>query len=656
LTVDDRRVEAPVGWTILDAARSAGASIPTLCHVEDLPPEATCGICVVEVAGQEGLVPACSTMVKAGMAVQTRSPRVLAARRACVELLLSDHLGDCVAPCAAACPAGIDVPRFIHLLAAGEDQEALAVIRRDTIFAGVLGRVCKRPCEAVCRRALVDEPVAICQLKRFAADRVKGDVPVPRAPDTGRRVAVVGAGPAGLSAAFALRMRGHGCVVYDARPKPGGALRYGLPRYRLPEEVIDSEVGLLAQLGVTFRGRMRLGAEVALPELVADHDAVVLALGAGQALALDVPGAHEGVALGLPFLQAQTSVAGLRVVVVGGGDVGIDAARAAVRRGAGQVTVVCLEPRSEMPATRDQVAAAEAERVAIRDGWGVRRFHATKGSIEAVELVRCTQVRDEQGRLSPAFDEREMEVVACDLAVTAVGQTVEIVAGLGRSSSRALLADPRTLQTNLPGVFVAGDCATGPANVAAAVGAGKRAALSVHQFLRGDRVTGPREDYRHACPTDRAEEAGLEGVQPTPRAAAPELDPRERAHSFDEVALSLEEDDARAEASRCLSCGCVAATDCRLRRYATDLEADGGRYQLEPRKYDVVARGALSFAAHKCIQCRTCVRLSSAMEVAGRGVDTRVRPAEGLEGLDRAQINTLVERCPVGALTTNTGD
>ena len=261
ITLDNEQMEVAAGMTVLEAAKQRGIFIPTFCHNEELKPKAACFICVVEVSGESDLLPSCSTEVVEGMEIRTDTRRVEEARRTCVELLLSDHLGDCVGPCMSACPAGIDIPGFISHLAQGQAREALELIKHNMPLPGILGRVCKKPCEDACRRQLVEKPIAICHLKRYAADVVSDQEEyLPhKARTTDKKVAIVGAGPSGLTAAYYLQLLGHRCTVFDAHPKAGGMLRYGIPSFRLPEQVIDQEVGVIERLGAEFKHGTRLG-------------------------------------------------------------------------------------------------------------------------------------------------------------------------------------------------------------------------------------------------------------------------------------------------------------------------------------------------------------------------------------------------------------
>jgi len=283
LTIDNRQVEVPPGRTLLEAAATLGIEIPTLCHDASLPPAGSCMVCVVKVRGQSGLTPACATPAEDGMVVQSETDEVRLARRAALELLLSDHLGDCMGPCQVVCPAGMNIPLMIRQIAAGLFAQAIVTVKRHIALPAVLGRICPAPCEKGCRRKNLDAPVSICLLKRIVADmdlaRGRPYLPAVAAP-SGGRVAVVGAGPAGLAAAYYLLQLGHACVVFDRRDAPGGGLRYGVDPAELPRDVLDAEIAVIAELGAEFRMGVAVTSH---EELARRFDAVLLATGAGGA-------------------------------------------------------------------------------------------------------------------------------------------------------------------------------------------------------------------------------------------------------------------------------------------------------------------------------------------------------------------------------------
>ena len=312
ITIDGRQTTAAPGSTILQAARAAGIEIPTLCFDERLEPVSACRLCVVEVEGRPDPVTACDTQATAGMIVCTQSAQLSEIRKLNLELLLSDHDSFCTPPCRDACPTHIKIPDFLGHIAAGDYKAAVRTLRQDMPFPAILGRVCPRPCEGTCRRSLVDETITICQLHRFAADQCLDDeqsgellLPFAQKPDTGKRIAIVGGGPGGLAAAFYARLEGHSVKVFEALPKPGGMLRYGIPSYRLPRNVIDEEFNVLWRMGVELECDTRLGDDFTLEQLLdaEQYDAVFLALGAFNSNLMGIPGEDAaGVVSAVDFL------------------------------------------------------------------------------------------------------------------------------------------------------------------------------------------------------------------------------------------------------------------------------------------------------------------------------------------------------------------
>jgi ferredoxin len=282
LSIDNRKVEVENGATILDAAKKLGIVIPTMCFLKDYEPATSCMVCIVEVEGLANFVPACATIAQEGMIVRSVSEQINQGRKAALELLLSDHLGDCLGPCEVTCPAHMNIPLMIRQIASGEMGDAIATVKKDIALPAVLGRICPKPCEKACRRADYDQAVSICLLKRYAAD-VDLQSAKPFEPTCklrqNKRVAVVGAGPAGLAAAYYLAQEGFGCTIFDDHEKPGGMLQYAVPQEELGRDVLDAEIDLIMTLGVKFQGRTRIGDKVSLEDLQKDFDAVFVAIG-----------------------------------------------------------------------------------------------------------------------------------------------------------------------------------------------------------------------------------------------------------------------------------------------------------------------------------------------------------------------------------------
>ena len=408
-----------------------------------------------------------------------------------------DFIPDDTPPCAAACPAGIDVPGYVRLIAQGRPVEAYKLILEKVPFPGILGRVCMHPCETQCRRGEVNQPIAICALKRYAADRADGafQVAAQVKANTGHKVAVIGAGPAGLSASFYLRKKGHEVTVFDSMPKPGGMMRYGIPFYRLPEDVLEKEIDQILSTGIKLETNKTLGKDFTLEDLKTQgFEAMFIATGLQESRKITIEGSDlPDVFWGVDFLRDVSEGKEVRlkkrVFVVGGGNVAVDVALTALRVGASEVTMACLESREEMPASQWEIEQALEEGVRLLPSWGPQRIIGENGRIKAVELVRCTSVFDEKGAFCPAFGDLK-ETVEADQVILAIGQAADLsfLSGYGRMNcERGLITvNPESQETGMPGIFAGGDVGKGPGAIIDAIAAGRRAAVAMDKFLGGD--------------------------------------------------------------------------------------------------------------------------------------------------------------------------
>ena len=471
-------------------------------------------------------------------------------------------------PCTFDCPAGIKAHGYVSLVRSGEYEKAFGLVLETTPLVGSLGRACYAPCEGACTRGELEGPVPIRRLKRFVADRhyaLPEPPPVAPAAGTGKRVAIVGSGPAGLTAGWLLARGGHHVKIFEAAPEPGGALRLAIPSYRLPAEIVERDVANVTALGVEIATSTRVED---LDELHRDgYDAVLVATGTPTAARLRVPGEGlGGVSSSLGFLRdiKLGEAPDLRdkvVIVLGGGNVAIDAARSARRLGAAAVHMVCLEPHGEMPAHDWEVEEALSEGVELHDRWGVDRFEGT-GSLRSVRLKRCTSVLDGEGRFNPQYDDSVTEELGCDAAIVAVGMVADTAAfpALAPDGARTLQADAETLQTSRSWVFAAGDAVTGPAIITDAVGQGRRAAHMIDRFLQGlplDGFDAPLPVVEHSDVLARQRSHSRR--EPLAAAALMAAGPSD----FAELEAPMSEADAHAAAGRCLDCGvCSECHEC----------------------------------------------------------------------------------------------
>jgi len=496
LTINGREAIGQKGQTILEVAQSVGIDIPTLCHDERVATYGACGICVVEVEGANKLFRACSTVAADGMVVHTETPRILKCRESALDLLLSDHTGDCLAPCTLACPAHTDCQGYVNLIADGEYAAAHKLIMEKVPLPSSIGRVCPHPCEDACRRELVEEPIAIATLKRFAADQHLGAtyVSTPDEP-TGKSVAIIGGGPGGLSAAYFLRLRGHDVVVFDAMPHMGGMLRYGIPEYRLPDSVLQAEIDAIEKLGVKLQNNVKIGRDLTLDELREKYDAVLVAVGAWTSVGLRCPGEElEGVFGGIDFLRdvalGNTVEIGDKVAIVGGGNTAMDACRVAVRLGASKVYNIYRRTKNEMPAEEIEIIEAEEEGVIFKNLTNPIEVVGDNGKVSAVRLqVMELGEPDESGRRSPVAVEGKEEVIDIDSIIVAIGQKTDSVGleALEHTRWKTIKADEHTFLTNLDKVFAIGDATNDGADIAiTAIAEAGKAAVMIDKFLCGE--------------------------------------------------------------------------------------------------------------------------------------------------------------------------
>ncbi len=553
------------------------------------------------------------------------------------------------APCKASCPAGVNAQGYVALIAAGKFKEAYTLIRERCPFPAACGRVCQHPCQEKCNRNEVDEAVSVRDLKRFVADYVHANpaeypAVTPPAAKLDARVAVVGGGPAGLTAASDLARLGYGVTVFEAEPHLGGMLRYGIPRYRLPEDVLDREIQYILDLGV----EARTSTPVANPEdfLHSGFKAVFVAPGAWLSRKLGIAGedAH-GVRAGLDFLHEVNSgtgpasgTIGPRVVVIGGGDVAMDAARCARRLpGVTSVRLACLESRAEMPAHPWEAAEALEEGVVFHHSLGPTCIETAGREVIAVAFRACTRVFDEGGKFDPRFDDSKTTVLEADTVIVTIGQGIDAARlGVATGPGGRIVADPETLATSIAGIFAGGDAVLGPASLVHAMAHGHKAAEAVDAYLRGTRPARPAPPAPESMAPNPQPGAPRQG-----RVRMPQADPAGRLRDFAEIDLGYTAEQAIAEAKRCLACGqcsecmqcvkaCSAGAICHEQQ-PTEFEIDAGSVILTPgfEEFQASLRG--EFGHGRYANVLSSVQFERMLSAAGPTGGHVERPSDGGE-------------------------
>jgi formate dehydrogenase beta subunit len=571
-------------------------------------------------------------------------------------------------PCRTACPIHTECGRYVQDIGISKDEEAYLLARAPNPFAYVLGRICAHPCEDKCRRGKIDEPIAICALKRYATDRhnlglghdpARKKLPPPVKRD--KRIAIIGAGVCGLTCAHDLALLGYTVEVFESAPVPGGMLYLGIPHFRLPREIIKMEVDNILSMGVTLHTRVTIGRDISFSDLRSKFDAVLLSTGLNKGRELSLPGAHyAGVYNGIDFLinvnLGYEIELGKRVVVVGGGNVAIDVARSAVRlvqeaayanveenvdqlqpafdaarmamrSGADEVDMVSLESRAQMPAWKGEVEEAEHEGIVVDNGWGPKEIIGEDGVVTGLKVKRCISVFDENGRFNPAFSDEE-KIIPCDSVILAIGQQADLSFLNGQKdvevTSRGILKIDQDLMTTAPGVFAGGDVAFGPRILVEAVANGHKAARSMHVFLSGKTRKTTLSRFR-IFPNWKMPR----GYLTIPRQKMPSLAANRRI-GIAEVELGFDEEQGRAEGTRCLKCqvntifdgskcilcaGCVDVCPENCLRLVDLVQVSGDeRYDaLIRNRYGVSATdlkagqaGAIIKNEEKCIRCGLC--------------------------------------------------
>jgi len=622
-------VVAESGLTILEVARRAEIDIPSLCSVNGKNSQVPCGLCVVEIEGMAEPVRACAAEAKDGMKVKTDSAALVKIRQDRLAKISAAHFGDCKAPCNLTCPGQINVQGYIAHISKGEYEEAMRLIMERNPFPFSVGRVCPRFCETRCRRILVDDPVSINHLKRFVADWCMTnhiDLKIPREKATGKRVAIIGGGPAGLTGAYYLARKGHDVTLFEANPKLGGMLRYGIPTYKIARDVLDYETNMILRMGISVKLSQKWGVDFTLQDLKDQgYHAILLATGTGLDRPLEIPGGR------LPRVLTATKVLrdaaegkrikyGLRAAVIGGNNIAMEVARTLLRQGVDQVTVVYPRSQEEMVANQRVIREAEREGVQfLLMASPVQICESDSGGL-SVELVRMKLGEpDARGIRQPEAIAGSTNTITVDTLVTSLGQMAcvdgfkggELEEQIEISTNNTINASPRDFTTSVPGVYGAGDAVSGPRTVIQAVVGARRAAESIHSYIM-DVPKEPGENrfnFTRGKTFDQVHLSNFDGINIKLREKMPTRPPQTAVQDFDVIKLGFNEQMARKEAERCLSCGCNAFDRCNLKRLDIDHNVNINKTGMgeKPVYKKDESHPVLRVDLNKCIFCQRCM-------------------------------------------------
>lgn len=676
VTINGKEVVTTADKTILEVVHENKIDkIPTLCYDKRIEPYGSCFLCVVEVEGMNKLVASCCTPIANAMKINTDNERIHSSRKTALELLLSNHYADCIGPCINNCPANVDAQGYIALISLGKHEEALKLIKEQNPLPLSIGRVCVRDCEVACRRKIIDESVCINHLKRYVADIDAEHKWVPEIKKRkGKTVAVVGGGPSGLTCAYYLTLEGYKVTIFEKLPRLGGMLMYGIPEYRLPKKILEDEIKWITDLGVDVKTNMEMGNDFNIGPLFKEgFDSIYIAVGAHKAstMRLENENDTEGVLWGIDFLrQLPSGIPDLKgaVIVVGGGNTAIDAARTALRCGAEQVKIVYRRSIKEMPAHEEEIHAVQEEGIEILFLTNPKSI--IRDENKRLKGIECLKMRLEEAepgeRPRPVPMEGSEFNLYCDYLIGAIGQQVDTSfndpeRGCKLERWGTIDVDDGTMETSIKGVFAGGDVVTGPYTAISSIAQGKIAAQSIDEYLSTHKVKKrqkPFLSFKHKFSV--VSEHELSHFNKEVRNKMKELPVEKRIDNFDEVELGYTDKQSACEAKRCIECGCSEYYDCQLRLLSDDFGIDISAYLGETRKYKVDTRHPfIVMDPNKCINCGRCVRTCaeilkvSALGFVNRGFRSIVKPAmeKPLLETNCVACGNCVDTCPTGALT-----
>ena len=689
LTIDGNEIVAEKNLTILEVAKRSDITIPTLCYVEGKPTDKPCNLCAVEITDHEkhglnsglkveGLYRSCTTVALDGMDIQTGSENVLAYRQERLAAISKTHFGDCKAPCNLTCPGQINVQGYIAHVARGEYEEALRLVMERNPVPFSVGRVCPRFCETRCRRLLVDEAISINHLKRFVADWCMANeinLNIPREKSTGKRIAVIGGGPAGLTAAFFLTKKGHDVTIFEAATKLGGALRYGFPEYKIPKDVLDYEVNTILKMGISIRLNQKWGKDFTVQDLQDQgFEATFIAIGANVDEPLEIPCSEKPhVYPATKFLrlinEGKDVEFGKSAAVIGGNNIAMEVARSLVRMGVEDVTIIYPRAKIEMPAHQRNIREAENEGVQFMLMVSPTQIcgKSPEESRLKLDLIRMKLGEpDKRGRREPIPVQGSDTSIYVDTIVSSLGQKAVkdhlnggmIESEIKISPSFNIAANPRSSQTNIDGVFAGGDAVTGPKSVIQAVVSARRAAANIHAYVTGEEKepADSRFNFTRGKSFDDVDSKIFEGIKEKMREKMPERPAETTIQDFDEVKLGFNEKMAHKEAERCLSCGCTAFERCDLKRHDIDHNVNINKTGMGTKPLYKIdnSHPAITVDPNKCIFCFRCMRNCEydALELRAKKVVGEGYPFEiEIDFKDNCvSCGKCVEHCSTGAL------
>ncbi len=670
--INNKNYKGKSGETILELAKRNNINIPTLCNDERLEPYSSCYLCVVEIDGVKNLQTSCSTRILDGMKIFTDNERIKKSRKAALDLLLSNHYADCVAPCKETCPAGVDVQGYISLIEKSLYKEAIALIKEVNPLPAICGRVCVRPCEVACRRNLADNsPAGIDYMKRFIADYdlQSEDYFIPEIEkSTNKKIAVIGAGPGGLSCAYFLQKKGHQVDIFEANSHAGGMLRYGIPEYRLPNDILDKEVERIKEIGVKIFFNKKLGKNINFEEIKKNYDASILTIGSQKGTLIACEGDDaENVFSGIEFLKNMEMTgkpmdfSNKTVAVVGGGNTAMDCCRTAMRCGAEKVFVIYRRTEKEMPANPIEIHESKLEGIEYLFLTNPSKVNKDENGI--LKSVTCIKMElgepDKSGRRRPVPIKNSEFELKLDFILAAIGQktVVDFLDNVNEHFENEQLkinrwgdidANPKTLQTGVSSIFAAGDGVTGPATLIEAIAQAKIASLSCHQFLMNEEIKAVEKEFLSKKDNFKKQvsEDYFGKFESFTKNEMPTLDKNNRVN-FKEVELGFDERTCQNEANRCLECGCESYFTCDLKKYATEYNAEQKRFAGDFKEYEIDnSHPFIEIDNNKCILCAKCVRIcrdvvgANALGLVKRGFDTFIAPS-----MENSLIETNCESC-----------